>query len=153
MKTKLIMLLCAVLIFAGSKGQLIQSTIKPGPVGNDVNIFIKPNFSSSTEYMFQLQFTVAFPASVSPLPSGVTVTLDPNFVTTFTGATYTVAANPMANKTGNTEKYFSILMTRNAGTPAANSVPQTWTSGTEYPVMNVKFISPSSPPATARRAC
>ena len=151
MKMKLIMLLVAVLMFAFSNGQLMQFTIKPGPAGNDVKIFIKPNFSSSTEYMFQLQFAIAFPASVSPLPSGIIVTLDPNFVTTFTGSTYNVAANPMANNTGNTEKYFSILMTRNAGSPASvNSVPQTWTSGTEYPVMNVKFSSASTPAAMAQ---
>jgi Secretion system C-terminal sorting domain len=150
MKMKMTMLFAAVLWFAGSNGQLIQTTVKKGAVGNDVDVFLKPNFSSSTEYMLQLQFAIAFPASVSPLPSSITVTLHPNFVSTFVGNTYNILVNPMGTSTGNTEKYFSILMTRNAGTPVANSTAQTWVSGTEYPVMNVRFNSPSSPPAQAQ---
>jgi hypothetical protein len=150
MKMKIVLLFAGVLLFASGKAQLIQTTIKSGTAINEVNVFMKPTFSSSTEYLFQLQFAIAFPANANPLPSGITVTLNPSFVTSFVGSTYNVLVNPMGNNTGNTEKYFSILMTRNAGTAAANSASQTWVSGTEYPIMTVKFNNSTSPPAQAQ---
>jgi hypothetical protein len=145
MKMKVILLCTCVLLFVESNAQLVQTTVKTGAQNNEVVVYMKPDFSSSTEYLFQLQFTVAFPATVVPLPSGISVTLHPSFVSTFVGSTYNVVVNAMGNNTGNTEKYFPVTLTRNAGSAAANSAPQTWAAGTEYPVMTVRFNSVGAP--------
>jgi hypothetical protein len=141
-----------VMMAVSSRGQLIQGSIekKPG-TPNQVDVYIKPNFSQNTTYLFQLQFPIAFPAGATPNPTGLTVTLDPTFVATFVGSTYSVSVYALANSlSGPADKYYVVSLVRSAGSAAANSAPQTWTSGNEYKVMTIGFTNPSATPPSAQ---
>jgi trimeric autotransporter adhesin len=122
---------------------LIQGTIKSGAGSNDIEVWLKPNFSNSTQYLFQIGMPIAYPANASSQPTGLNVTLDPGFVAAF-GNNYTVTVNPIATATGGTEKYLNIVLIR--GGVGASS-PQTWTAGTEFKVLTASFV-PSSAPAS-----
>ena len=115
-----------------SKGQLMQCTIKPGPSANQADIYLKPDFSNSKQYLFQLQFPLAFPSSSSPMPTGLTVTVNPSFTERF--GSYTTKVYAMAHNTANTVDYYIVSMVK-APTSAASS----WTSGAEIKVMTVTF--------------
>ena len=117
------------------KAQLIQGTIKKGSSADEFEIWLKPNFNNSTQYLFQIGLPIAFPTSASPQPTGINVNLDASFTSTF-GANYSVTVNPVANATGGTEKYFNIVLIR-GGSGASN--PQTWSSGAEFKVLTGTF--------------
>jgi hypothetical protein len=136
MKEKFLTLTLFVMAYAGSYGQLIQGTIKSGPQPDQVEIWLKPDFTNSTQYIYQIGLPIAFPSNVSPQPTSLTWTLDPTFITNF-GNNYSVTVYPRAHNSTNTENYFSVSLVR-GGAGASN--PQTWTAGTEFKVLTVKFI-------------
>ena len=147
MKLRLLLagLLC-LLLGSGKAQQLIQGTLKMGAQPGEVEIWLKPNFSNSTEYLFQIGLPIAFPASASPQPTALNATvtsLDPGFVAAF-GNNYSVTVNPVATALGGTEKYFNIVLVRGGD---GASVPQTWTAGVEFKVLTFTF-TPSSAPGT-----
>jgi hypothetical protein len=123
---------------------LIQGTIKSGTSPNDIEVWLKPNFSNSTQYLFQIGMPIAYPASASVQPTSLNVTLDPGFVSAF-GNNYSVTVNPIAQNTGGTEKYFNIVLIR-GGVGASN--PQNWTAGVEFKVLTASFV-PATAPGTA----
>lgn len=147
MKTRIAMLGMLVLGFISTRGQLIQGSIEKTPgQPNQVDVYMKPNFTQNSTYLFQLQFPIAFDATAAPAPTGLTVTLDPTFVATFVGSTYSVSVYAQANSlSGPSLKYYVISLVRSAGSAAANSAAQSWTSGTEYKVMTVGFQNTSAP--------
>jgi hypothetical protein len=115
-----------------SQGQLIQCTIKPGPSANQVDVYMKPDFSNNVQYLFQLQFPMAFPANTTPAPTGLSVTVNPEFTTVF--GTYTTKVYALAHNTGSTVNYFVVSMVK-----SPISAPSKWTAGTEIKVMTVTF--------------
>jgi hypothetical protein len=123
--------------------QLIQGTIKPGANPGEIEVWLRPDFTNSTQYLFQIGLPIAYPASASPQPTSLNVTLDPGFVAAF-GSNYSVTVNPVAQNTGGTEKYLNIVLIR-GGAGASN--PQTWTAGTEFKVLTATFV-PSGAPGT-----
>ena len=134
-KMKLILLCSFVLLLTSSKGQLIQGTIKSGTAANQIEIWLKPNFNNGTQYLYQVCFPISFPASVSPLPTSLSVSLDAGFISAF-GNNYTSAVYPLSQNTAGTEKYFNIILIR-SGSGASNA--QSWTSGTEFKVLTATF--------------
>jgi uncharacterized protein YjdB len=142
MKAKLFLIGLLALWFTSSKGQqLIQGTIKPGATASEIEVWLKPNFSNSTKYLFQIGMPIAFPTSAAPVPTGLSVTLDAGFTAAF-GTNYSVTVNPVASNTGGTEKYFNIVLIR-GGVGASNA--QTWTSGVEFKVLKATFLYSGSP--------
>jgi hypothetical protein len=121
--------------------QLIQGTIKPGAASNDIEVWLKPTFNNNTEYLAQIGMPIAWSASSPDQPTSLNVTLDPAFVAAF-GNNYTVTVNPVANNTGNTEKYFNIVLIRGGD---GASVPQTWIAGTEFKVLTASFVPATTP--------
>jgi hypothetical protein len=120
--------------------QLIQGTIKPGASTGKVEIWLKPNFSNTTQYLAQIGFPIAFPSTVSPLPTSLSVSLDAGFVSTF-GSNYSVTVNSISQNTGGTEYYFNVVLVRSG---SGSSNPQTWTSGTEFKVLTATFSDTSA---------
>lgn len=143
MKPKIILIGLFLLILGDSRAQLIQGTIKTG-VADSIEIWIRPDFTNSTQYLFQLGFPIAVPATVNP--ASLNVSLDPGFIATF-GNNYSVTVNPLVNNTGSTEKYFNIVLIRK-GVGASN--PQNWTAGTEVKVFSALFTPPGSPSAQVK---
>lgn len=138
-----VLLMLAVMYMYTVSGQnLIRGTIRPGGASNQVEVWLQPNFSNSTEYLAQILMPIAFPASISPYPTltAANVTLAPEFVSAF-GSNYGVQVYAMANNTGNSEKYFTIALVR-GGAGASN--PQTWTSGSAFKVLTATFLSSSA---------
>jgi hypothetical protein len=130
------LLLVLVLICLQTRSQnLIQGTIKKGATADEFEIWLKPNFINSTQYLFQIGMPIAFPASASPQPTGITVSLDPTFTSSF-GNNYTVTVNPVATATGGTEKYFNIVLVRGG---AGASSAQNWNPGVEFKVLTGTF--------------
>jgi len=137
MKEKFLTLTLFVMAFAGSHGQsLIQGSIKSGAQADEVEIWLKPNFTNSTQYLYQIGLPIAFPSNVSPQPTSLVVTLDPTFVTNF-GNNYVVTVYPRAHNTANTENYFTVSLVR-SGAGASNA--QNWTTGVEFKVLTAKFV-------------
>jgi hypothetical protein len=132
MKEKFLTLTLLVMTFAGSYGQLIQGTIKAGPQPDQVEIWIRPDFSSNSMYLYQIGLPIAFPSNVSPQPTSLQVTIDPNFLTNF--GNYTQQVYARAHNTAGTENYFTVSLIR---TVSSN---QTFTAGTEIKVLTAKFI-------------
>lgn len=124
-----------VVCFLRSDGQLVQGTIKPGATVDAFEVWLRPDFSNSTQYLFQIGLPIAFPVSAVAQPTGVTVALDAGFVSAF-GSNYTVTVNPVASATGGVEKYFNIVLIRGG---AGASVAQTWTAGVEFKVLTGTF--------------
>jgi hypothetical protein len=147
MKTRILTFLLVVVFFS-SHAQLIQGTIKSGAGTNEIEIWIKPDFNNTTQYIAQMGFPIAFPVSAPRTPTGMTVTMDPAFEAAF-GANYSVTVNPIAQNTANTEKYFNIVLIR-GGAGASN--PQTWNAGTEYRVLTAVFIPASGPGSKVKLA-
>jgi hypothetical protein len=145
MKLKVILICLFSLLLASSKAQLIQGTIKSG-VADSIEIWIKPDFSNNTQYLFQLGFPIAFPATANPVD--LHIQLAPEFIAAF-GNNYSVTLNPLAANTGNTEKYFNVVLVR-SGVGASN--PQNWTSGTEFKVFSALFTPVSSPASQVKLA-
>src|SRR3982750_735994 len=103
MKRKLtIWLVTLLLAGTGKAQQLIQGTLKPGPGPNDFEIWLKPNFSSNTTYLYQMVLPIAYPSSALPQPTGITYIQSPGFITAF-GNNYVVTVNPAATATGGAE--------------------------------------------------
>lgn len=145
-----IYLLAGMLLSLHSQSQsLIQGTIKPGPGPNEVEVWLKPNFSNNTQYLFQIGLPVAWPASASPQPTALTVTLDPGFVAAFGNNYSPVTINPIAQNTGGTEKYFNIVLIRGG---AGASDPQNWSAGVEFKVLTAAFDPAGSPSAQVKLA-
>jgi hypothetical protein len=140
MKMKLILICFFVVLLGSSEAQpYIQGTIKSGPASNQVELWLKPNFSNSTQFLFQIGFPVAYPASTSPAPTALLVTLDPGFITSF-GNTYSITVdNGGTGGAGNVDKYFKIVLIRQPGSGGAGSMPQTWTAGVEFKVLTATF--------------
>jgi hypothetical protein len=147
MKTRILTLLLVV-VFYSSHGQLIQGTIKSGVGTNEIEVWIRPDFNNTTQYIAQMGFPIAFPVSAPRLPTGMSVTLDAQFITDF-GNNYTVTVNPIAHNTANTENYFNIVLIRSGG---GASNPQTWVAGTEYRVLTATFIPASGPGSKVKLA-
>jgi hypothetical protein len=147
MKTRILTLLLVV-VFYSSHGQLIQGTIKSGVGTNEIEVWIRPDFNNTTQYIAQMGFPIAFPVSAPRLPTGMSVTLDPQFITDF-GNNYTVTVNPIAHNTANTENYFNIVLIRSG---AGASDPQDWDAGTEYRVLTATFIPASGPGSKVKLA-
>jgi hypothetical protein len=147
MKTRILTLLLVV-VFYSSHGQLIQGTIKSGVGTNEIEVWIRPDFNNTTQYIAQMGFPIAFPVSAPRLPTGMSVTLDPQFITDF-GNNYAVTVNPIAHNTANTENYFNIVLIRSGG---GASNPQTWVAGTEYRVLTATFIPASGPGSKVKLA-
>ena len=120
------MILLVVSIINGQ--QLMQGTIKPGAIGNQVDIYLKPNFNNNTEYIFEMGLPMAFTTSTSPTPTIVSAVLDPAFVTNFCGGIANQYAINLYNLAHNTAGYISyyVISAVRGGTGA--SLPQTWTS-------------------------
>jgi hypothetical protein len=146
MKFKIILIcLFVAVVFNNTRAQLIQGTIKSG-TNDSIEIWIKPDFNNTTQYLFQLGFPIAFPANANP--TGLNVKLDPGFIAVF-GNNYSVTINPVTNNTTNTEKYFNIVLVR---TGANASTPQNWTSGSEFKVLAALFTPSTSPAAQVKLA-
>jgi uncharacterized protein YjdB len=128
--------------------KLIKGTIKPGPLANQVEIWVKPSFSNSTEYLFQIGLPIAWSSSASVQPTGLSYILDPSFTATF-GNNYTVTVNPVANNTGGTEKYFNIVLIRNGD---GASAPQSWTADQEFKVLTATFEPNTAPKSQVKLA-
>jgi hypothetical protein len=130
-------LMAVVLIsLQGISQQLIQATLKLNSNPDEVEVWLKPNFNNSTQYLAQIAVPIAWPSgSPAVQPADITVTLDPTFVSTF-GSNYAIEKYPLANNTCNTENYRVITMIR-GGTGASN--PQSWSSGQEFKLLTVKF--------------
>jgi len=94
-----IVVIVMIFSFALSAQSLIQGTIKKGNTADEFEIWLKPNFPNSTEYLFQIGLPIAFSASSSPQPTGINVTLDASFTSAF-GSNYSVTVNPVAPATG-----------------------------------------------------
>jgi hypothetical protein len=149
MKKTLLLIGFFLMLFAGLNAQqLIQGTIKLGANPNEIEVWLKPNFTNSTEYLFQIGLPIAYPASASPAPTDVTVTLDAGFVSAF-GSNYSVSKNPVAQNTGGTEKYINVVLVR-SGVGASN--PQSWTAGVEFKVLTVSFVPSTAPNAQVKLA-
>jgi len=144
MKIKLTLIIGFALLFHSVNAQVIQGSIRKGPAANQVEVWIKPDFdNNNVTNIAQMLMPLAFPASVSPLPTltAANITLDPGFIATF-GNNYTIQVYAMSGSTDNTEKYFSVALVR-GGAGAGN--PQTWVNGTAYKVLTASFQgSPAS---------
>lgn len=148
MKTRIVILGMLVMGAVSVRAQnLVRGSIEKTPGSpNQVDVYIRPNFTQSSTYLFQLQFPISFPATATPFPTGLSVTLDPTFTATF-GSNYSVTVYPLANNTGNTEKYYVVSFVRGG---AGASVAQSWTSGTDYKVMTIGFLNPTPPSANVK---
>lgn len=134
MKRKLIVAIIILMVSLSSGAQLFQGSIEKG-TGNSVNIWLKPDFSNTTEYMVQIGFPIAFPASNAPVSTDLTITQDAGFISTF-GSNYSVQVFPLANNTASDVRYYEVILTR-SGSGASNA--QTWTSGTAFKLLNIAF--------------
>ena len=87
MKIRVILIALFALAFNMSYGQpnYIQCTIKPGAAANQVDVFIKPNWSNvnPSVNLLQLQFPIAWPSGLAPIPTSLTFAVDPAFTTFF----------------------------------------------------------------------
>lgn len=137
MKMRILLISILALSINVSSGQLIQGTIKPGPAANQIEVWVRPDFMNATQYLFQLQFPIAFPSTAIPTPTGLTVVQDPGFIATF-GNNYAQTVYPLANNTAGTVRYYVISLIR-GGAGASN--PQNWVSGTEYKVLTATFTN------------
>lgn len=148
MKQYILLLLLLTGLGGGAAAQqLIKSTLKEGS-GNSVEVWLQPNFTNTSEYLFQIGLPIAFPASATPAPTSLQVTLHPDFIAAF-GSNYTVSQLPVATATGGTEKYITIQLVR-AGTGA--SAPQSWTTGIAFPVLSFTFLPTTAPAAQVKLA-
>lgn len=140
---QLFILTAALFLFVTLHAQLLRATVVKGSASNSIDIWITPDNTKSTDYIYQYQFPVAFPFATSPLPSSLTVVLDGAATT----AGYSVAVYPMSNSKDSTYRYFTISLTH----PTTNSTPQSWTSTTAFHVLTATFLytSAPTPPATA----
>jgi Secretion system C-terminal sorting domain len=143
MKMKLMLICFCVMLFNSMEAQLIQGTLRKGSSPNQVEVWIKPNFTNSTQYLYQLGLPIAFPSGATPTPTGLSVSLDASFISTF-GNLYSVSVYTLANSTDNQQKYFNIVLIRGAGTGGAGSLPQPWTAGQEYKVLTATFQGSSA---------
>lgn len=121
-----------------SRAQHIQGTLRPGSGPNKIDLIVKPDFSNTTDYVYQFQFPVAFPATATPQPTTLNVTLDPAWST----QGYSVSVYPKSGNTAGTENYFVISLVR------SGSAAQSWTSGNEYRILTAAFIGPANPPTS-----
>lgn len=128
----------------GFSQQLIQGTLKLGANPNEVEVWIKPNFNNTTNYLFQIGMPIAWPANAIAQPLSIKVDIDPTFKASF-GNNYTLNINAIASSTDNQERYFNIIMIRTNG--SGTSLPQNWTAGQEYKVVTVTFNNPSCSPS------
>ena len=135
----LLMVFFTLLLNEGTAQDLIQGSVVKGS-GNSVDVWLKPNFSNSTKYLYQIGLPIAFPASADIDITDLTVTLDAGFVSSF-GNNYSVGIASLAHNTANTVEYFFIYLIRE-GTGASNA--QTWTSGSAFKVLNVAFAHSGS---------
>jgi hypothetical protein len=137
MHVKKALLLAVMLIsLRGVSQQLIQATLKLNSNPNEVEVWLRPNFSNSTQYLAQIAVPIAWPSGPPAVqPADITVTLDPTFGSNF-GINYAVQTYPLAHNTCNTENYRVITLIRGGG---GASNPQTWTSGQEFKLLTVTF--------------
>jgi hypothetical protein len=138
---KKLLVILGIIMAINSQAQLIPGTIKPGSACNTVDVYLKPDFSNTNQYIFQMGLPIAFAASTSPTPTIASVTLDPTFVTNFCGgnaAQYPIVVYNLANNTAGDVDYYVLSLTR-GGTGASN--PQTWTAGQEIKVLTVTFAN------------
>ena len=135
MKLRVILIAFFAILFNNSRAQVIQCTIKPGVAANEVAVFIKPDFTvpAGTDYLFQLQFPVAWSSGLIPIPTGLQVTVDPAFTAFF--GTYNTVVYPLSSNLATNDRYYVISMNRTVSTFT------NWISGTEYPVLTAKFTS------------
>jgi hypothetical protein len=149
MKKTLLLIGFFLMLFVGLRAQqLIQGTIKLGANPNEIEVWLKPNFNNSTEYLFQIGMPIAFPASASPAPTALNITLDAGFIAAF-GSNYSVTVNPIATGAGGTEKYYNIVLIR-GGVGASNA--QSWTAGVEFKVLTATFSPSGAPNAQVKLA-
>jgi hypothetical protein len=123
--------------------QLIQGTLRLGPNSDEVQVWIKPNFNNSAQYLYQIGMPIAWASTASPQPNLTVsnVTISDQFKTVF-GTNYSVTVNPAVPNTCGTQLYANIVLIR-GGNGASN--PQTWAAGTEYLVCTVKFTPSGAP--------
>jgi hypothetical protein len=120
----------------GISQQLIQATLKLNANANEVEVWLRPNFSNSTQYLAQIAVPIAWPSgALAVQPADITVTLDPTFGANF-GLNYAVQTYPLAINSCNTENFRVITLVRGGG---GGSNPQTWTSGQEFKLLTVTF--------------
>jgi hypothetical protein len=112
---------------------LIQGTVKPGATANSFDVYLRPQVSNNTQYLFQMGLPIAFPSSASPSTS-ISIAVDPAFTSNF--GNYTTSIYDRAHNTAGTVDYMVVSFTR------TDATPQTWTAGTEFKVMTVTFNSP-----------
>lgn len=144
MKIRLILIALFALVLNMSYGQnYIQCTIKPGAAANQVDVYIKPNWNNvnPTVNLLQLQFPIAWLSTLAPVPTGLSVTIDPAF-TAFFGTYGNLQVYSLSQHLATNDRYRVISMTRTAGTA---STP--WISGTEYKVLTASFQSVSPAPS------
>jgi hypothetical protein len=147
-KIKIGLFVCLVMLCFNSAGQYIRSTIRPGAASNEVDIFITPDFSENSNYMLQLHFAIAFPVDATPFPTGLSITLNPNFISTF-GNNYNVGLTALSGSTDPSGyRYYTVTLSRFG---AGGDADQTWVAGTEYPVLTAKFLNTNPPPVPVSR--
>ena len=139
----LLVCLCVMMLGSSEAQNLIRGTIRSGAAGNQIEIWVKPNWTNSTQFIYQLGFPIAFPSTALPTPTGLSVALDASFISNF-GNLYVASVNVIAQNTGGTEKYFNIILVRGAGSGGSGSLPQNWTANTEYKVLTATFLSSSA---------
>src|SRR5258706_10258992 len=115
MRIKLLLVCLFVMTLGSSEAQnLIRGTIRSGAGGNQIEIWVKPNWTNSTQFIYQMGFPIAFPSTALPTPTGLSVALDASFIANF-GNLYVASVNVIAQNTGGSEKYFNIILVRGAG--------------------------------------
>lgn len=139
-KHGLLVFFMLLLVCKGEGQQVIQATIKKGSASNKVDLFIKPNFDNTNPaiYLFQLQFPIAWPDIISPVPYGLIITIDPAFATFF--GNYTASVYPIASHVSTSDLYFTVSLIR------TGSAPTFWISGMEYKVFTAEFTSTTPAP-------
>ena len=144
MKIRVILIALFALVLNMSYGQnYIQCTIKPGAAANQVDVFIKPNWSNvnPSVNLLQLQFPIAWLSTLTPIPTGLSVAIDPTF-TAFFGTYGNLQVYTLSQNLATNDRYRVISMTRTAGTA---STP--WISGIEYKVLTASFQSSAPAPS------
>jgi hypothetical protein len=144
--------LMAVLLISlqGISQQVIQATLKLNTSPDEVEVWLRPNFNNTSQYMAQLGIPIAWPSApptVQPALANITITLAASFEAAF-GANYSKTPYPIAHNTANTENYFVISLIR-GGNGASN--PQIWNAGVEFKLLTVKF-PPGTPNAKVKIA-
>jgi hypothetical protein len=147
MKFKAILFSFFLLLISNTRAQLIQGTLRSG-VNDSIEVWIRPDFTNTTQYLFQLSFPIAFPATTSTSPASLNFQLSPQFKSVF-GDNYSLTVNPIATNTANTEKYFNVVLIR-TGSGASN--PQSWDSGIEYKVFSAVFVPFNAPASQVKLA-